>query len=181
MTVQGPVKEQQPDGMSHRGHGGDEADRASNHVDAVWVPAAQWLWGPSGQGMREFYSHCGDYCCPFCQTQAAHVSFAAFLRVSKHQSRALRYCQGSHSHLRALFSAAPQSSFGAHPTVSGPAMGLARHAFPSRRGPAEVCAADHATIQSGRALLAVRAQCGAPGGAARLGPCMRPPPPPPEF
>ena len=44
MTVQGPVKEQQPDGMSHRGGGGGGADtQTAHHAPFSTVPTHQLL------------------------------------------------------------------------------------------------------------------------------------------
>ena len=52
VTVQGPVKEQQPDGMSHRGGGGGRGTRQFGYVPSglrgyrrVQVVAVQWRGG----------------------------------------------------------------------------------------------------------------------------------------
>ena len=48
MTVQGPVKEQQPDGMSHRGGGGGwkMGSKAPPPLNPIFSPALRWRsWG----------------------------------------------------------------------------------------------------------------------------------------
>ena len=61
VTVQGPVKEQQPDGMSHGGGGGggttNIAGGGANHRIDEYVPCGRWSdgveWsssGPTGRG-----------------------------------------------------------------------------------------------------------------------------------
>ena len=76
MTVQGPVKEQQPDGMSHRGGGGachrsrhgqwagasEDQHQGPRDTEAAAVPQAEDRCCPGGCGLRPSGSVCVCVC-----------------------------------------------------------------------------------------------------------------------